>query len=164
MYNPLASLMPVILRLQGTSVTSLLSLGRHSIWIAPTVLKRQATASKSLRITINTFVFALMAEEHKRRQVGPACSWGHQAAFRFRESGLQFTMKQLRESSNHSGCQPCPAAPVACSLRESICRGSADFRLMETGIGLGLVESQPQKPCLCLVVSPKRRTTLSTRC
>lgn len=52
-------------------------------------------------------------EEHKRRQVGPACPWGHQAAFCFRESGLQFTVKQLRESSNHS-LSALPACP--CSL------------------------------------------------
>lgn len=72
MYNPLASLVPVILRSQGACMRGLLSLGRHSIWIAPTVLKRQDMAIKHLRTTINTLVFSVMEEEHKRRQVGPA--------------------------------------------------------------------------------------------
>lgn len=64
---------------------------------------------------------SMMAKEHKRRQAGPGCLWGHQTAFCFRESGLQFTVKQLRESSNHSS----PALPGQCPccvlLRESIC-------------------------------------------
>lgn len=71
---------------------------------------RETSHDHKVSLYYHTYlVYSVMAQDLKRRQLGPGCSWGHQTAFCFRESGLQFTMKQLRESSNHSPC--CVTSP-----------------------------------------------------